>query len=75
MCTPFGETESPPLEPPVTEVPPEAAALLPPGGGSTEIANEVQRLWQLNKSRIGTGDPNLLLVGAKLLIPQSNPAE
>jgi hypothetical protein len=40
-----------------------ATALLPPGAGDAEIASEVQRLWQLNAARIGTGDPNLILVG------------
>jgi hypothetical protein len=30
------------------------------------IAREVSRLWELNKERIGTGDPDLLLVGTKL---------
>lgn len=43
-----------------------AAELLPPSAGSAEIAHEVQRLWRLNASRIGTGDPNLLMVGTEL---------
>jgi Tfp pilus assembly protein FimV len=43
-----------------------ATALLPPGAGNAEIAAEVQRLWQLNADRIGTGDPNLILVGTVL---------
>lgn len=43
-----------------------AAELLPPSTGSAEIAREVQRLWRLNASRIGTGDPNLLMVGTEL---------
>ncbi|OJU80911.1 MAG: hypothetical protein BGO11_14040 [Solirubrobacterales bacterium 70-9] len=43
-----------------------ATALLPPGAGNAEIATEVQRLWKLNADRIGTGDPNLILVGTVL---------
>ncbi len=43
-----------------------STALLPPGVGNAEIAAEVQRLWRLNADRIGTGDPNLILVGTVL---------
>jgi hypothetical protein len=43
-----------------------ATALLPPGAGNAEVAAEVQRLWRLNADRIGTGDPNLILVGTVL---------
>lgn len=43
-----------------------AEALLPAGAGTGEIAAEVQRLWQLNASRIGTGDPSLVYVGTEL---------
>lgn len=43
-----------------------AEALLPKGAGNAAIANEVQRLWRLNESRIGTGDPDLLMVGTRL---------
>lgn len=43
-----------------------AEALLPEGAGNAAIAREVQRLWRLNESRIGTGDPDLLMVGTKL---------
>jgi resuscitation-promoting factor RpfA len=43
-----------------------AAALLPAGASNEQIAAEVQRLWQLNKIRIGTGDPSLILVGTVL---------
>jgi len=46
-----------------------AAALLPAGAGNAEIAAEVKRLWRLNASRIGTGDPSLLMVGTKLRLP------
>jgi LysM domain len=31
-----------------------------------DIAREVNRLWSLNRSRIATGDPNLLMVGTRL---------
>ncbi len=30
------------------------------------VAREVHRLWQLNRDRIGTGDPDLLMVGTRL---------
>jgi LysM domain len=30
------------------------------------VAREVNRLWTLNRDRIGTGDPDLLMVGTKL---------
>ncbi len=43
-----------------------ATALLPPGAGNGQIAAEVQRLWNLNADRIGTGDPNLIYVGTVL---------
>jgi nucleoid-associated protein YgaU len=37
------------------------------GTASTaDIAREVNRLWGLNKDRIGTGDRNLLMVGTRL---------
>jgi LysM domain len=43
-----------------------AEALLPAGASNSEIEAEVQRLWQLNTARIGTGDPSLLYVGTEL---------
>jgi hypothetical protein len=43
-----------------------ATALLPPGAGNAEIVAEVHRLWRLNESAIGTGDPNLLYIGTRL---------
>lgn len=45
-----------------------ATALLPANAGNAEIAAEVGRLWRLNTIRIGTGDPNLLMVGTKLVL-------
>jgi hypothetical protein len=30
------------------------------------IAREVSALWERNKTRIGTGDPDLLMVGTRL---------
>jgi hypothetical protein len=32
------------------------------------VAREVHRLWQLNRDRIATGDPDLLIVGTRLLL-------
>jgi hypothetical protein len=43
-----------------------AEALLPAGAGTSEIAAEVQRLWRLNASSIGTGDPSLIYAGTEL---------
>jgi nucleoid-associated protein YgaU len=43
-----------------------ATRLLGPGASGAEIADEVNRLWELNKDRIGTGDPDLLRVGTEL---------
>lgn len=43
-----------------------AEALLPAGADNAEIEAEVQRLWRLNASRIGTGDPSLVYVGTEL---------
>ena len=32
------------------------------------IAREVDRLWELNRERIATGDPDLLRVGTRLVL-------
>jgi hypothetical protein len=40
------------------------------GGRATvgQIAREVDRLWALNRERIGTGDRNLLPIGTRLVL-------
>jgi LysM repeat protein len=43
-----------------------ARRLLGPVASSGRIAREVNRLWELNEDRIGTGDPDLLMVGTRL---------
>jgi len=43
-----------------------ATALLRPGAADDDIARKVERLWTLNERRIGTANPNLLPIGAKL---------
>jgi LysM domain len=43
-----------------------ATRLLGPDATPGRIAREVERLWELNRDRIGTGDRDLLMVGAKL---------
>jgi hypothetical protein len=43
-----------------------ARRLLGPGASAGRIAREVNRLWELNRERIATGDPDLLMVGTKL---------
>jgi hypothetical protein len=40
--------------------------LLGPDTSPGQIAREVNRLWELNRERIATGDPDLLRVGTKL---------
>jgi hypothetical protein len=43
-----------------------AEGYLPAGASNAEIAAEVHRLWVLNAGRIGTGDPDVLLIGTVL---------
>jgi hypothetical protein len=43
-----------------------AAAYLSSGASNAEIAAEVHRLWRMNAMRIGTGDPDLVMVGTTL---------
>jgi LysM domain len=43
-----------------------ARRLLGPDASPGRIAREVDRLWELNRDRIGTGDPDMLMVGARL---------
>jgi nucleoid-associated protein YgaU len=32
------------------------------------IAREVNRLWELNSERIGTGEPDLVMAGTRLVL-------
>ena len=43
-----------------------ASDMLGPSASPAQIAGEVHRLWQLNRERIGTGKPDLLMVGTIL---------
>jgi nucleoid-associated protein YgaU len=43
-----------------------ADAVLGGKASTAAIAREVNRLWHLNKARIGTGNPDLLAVGTRL---------
>ena len=43
-----------------------ARRLLGAGASNGQIAREVNRLWQLNQDRIGTGDPSLIHIGTEL---------
>jgi nucleoid-associated protein YgaU len=43
-----------------------AKRLLGSEASPARIAREVHRLWSLNSARIGTGDPDLLMVGTRL---------
>jgi nucleoid-associated protein YgaU len=45
-----------------------AGDLLGDGASIARIAREVNRLWELNSASIGTGDPNLLMVGTRLAL-------
>jgi hypothetical protein len=43
-----------------------ASDVLGPSASPARIAREVHRLWQLNRERIGTGNPDLLMAGTTL---------
>jgi hypothetical protein len=43
-----------------------AEGLLDRGASAADIAREVERLWALNATAIGTGDPDLLFAGTRL---------
>jgi nucleoid-associated protein YgaU len=43
-----------------------AAALVGDSASPARIAREVNRLWELNKERIATGNRDLLLTGTRL---------
>lgn len=46
-----------------------AAAILPSTASEEQVAAEVERIWNLNAARIGTGDPDLIEVGTVLRLP------
>lgn len=43
-----------------------ASDVLGDGAGSAQVARQVNRLWELNEERIGTGSPDLLYAGTRL---------
>jgi nucleoid-associated protein YgaU len=45
-----------------------AADRLGAGAGVAAIAREVNRLWERNRDRIATGDPDVLRVGTRLTL-------
>jgi hypothetical protein len=45
-----------------------AADMLDGDASPARVAREVHRLWQLNQARIGTGNPDLVVVGTRLLL-------
>lgn len=45
-----------------------ASDLLGAEATPAEVAREVHRLWTLNHERIGTGDPDLLMIGTRLAL-------
>ena len=45
-----------------------ARDLLGDNASAARIAREVNRLWELNSGRIGTGDPDLLMAGTRLRV-------
>lgn len=47
-----------------------ASNALGEGATRAEIGSMVNRLWQLNADRIGTGDPDLVRAGQELMIPK-----
>ena len=44
---------------------------LAPGASPAKVAKQVNALWGLNKQRIATGDPDLLMAGTKLELPST----
>jgi len=46
-----------------------AANLLGQGASVARTAREVNRLWELNRGAIRTGDPDLLMTGTRLVLP------
>jgi hypothetical protein len=45
-----------------------AADVLGRDATPAQVAREVHRLWSLNRARIGTGDPDLVMVGTRLVL-------
>lgn len=45
-----------------------ASDLLGPDATPAGVAREVHRLWRLNRDRIGTGDPDLIMIGTRLML-------
>ena len=43
-----------------------AQRLVAPDASTTEIADEVDRLWDLNRDRIASGDPDVIFAGTEL---------
>ena len=43
-----------------------ASDLLGPDASAARVAREVDRLWQRNRDRIATGNPDLLRIGTTL---------
>jgi LysM domain len=48
-----------------------ARTLLGERASEAQIARLVDRLWQLNAKRIGTGDPSLIRPGQRLVLPET----
>jgi Tfp pilus assembly protein FimV len=47
-----------------------AEDLLGPGASTAQIARAVERLWALNAERIGSGDPDVIVSGQRLVVPR-----
>jgi hypothetical protein len=45
-----------------------ARDLVGDGASAARIAREVNRLWELNSARIGTGEPDLLMTGTRIAL-------
>jgi len=45
-----------------------ASDLLGHGATAARISREVERLWQVNKARIHSGDPDLVAAGTTLIV-------
>jgi hypothetical protein len=46
-----------------------ARSLVGPSASNTEVETKLVKVWDMNAHRIGTGDPNLIFPGQRLLLP------
>jgi Domain of unknown function (DUF4397)/LysM domain len=47
-----------------------ARRLVGPSASNEEVENKLRAVWGMNEKRIGTGDPNLIFPGQRLMLPE-----